>query len=300
MRPFTMLAALAAATAMPCPALAQDDMSEVEIKVEKVSPQVAVLYGQGGNIAVHTGGDGNVMVDDQFAPLTDKILAAVATLGEGPVRFLVNTHHHYDHTGGNENMGARGALIMAHDNVRTRLEEKLAEAEAKGEGSAEGAKGLPVITFLHGVTLHWNDDEIVMVHVENAHTDGDAIVHFTRNKVVHMGDTFFNKVTWPFVDIDSGGSINGMIAAVEATLAMTDADTVVIPGHGPVTDRAGLAAYGEMLTAIRDGVQAGIDAGRDLEAIQAEKLTDGYDWEDGFMSGDQFVAAVHRSLTMAE
>ena len=292
------LALLASACLFAAPAQAQDDrFANVEITVEQVAPNVAVLFGQGGNIALSHGADGNVLVDDQFAPLVPKILAAVDSVAEGDVRFVINTHHHGDHTGGNEQMAVTGALIMAHDNVRERIMARLAEADAAGEGSAEGALSLPVITFDSSVDLHWNGETIDIVHVHHAHTDGDAIVYFTGSKVVHMGDTYFNKVTWPFIDTDSGGSVDGAIAAIRSVLERIDGTWKVIPGHGPMATHDDLHAYHDMLVTIRDGVAAGIAAGESLEQVQARGLTDAYDVADGFISADRFIEKVYSDLS---
>lgn len=279
----------AAATALAMPAAAQDPFANVEIKVEKVAPGVAVLVGAGGNIGVSYGDDGIVLIDDQFAGLTDKILAALATLDEGPVRFVFNTHYHHDHTGGNENMGKAGALIMAHHNVRARL--------AKALEDGDSGAGLPVLTFASGVNLHWNDEEIHVMHVHHAHTDGDSIVGFRDSNVVHMGDTFFNKLSYPYIDLGAGGSIDGLISTAKRVLDHSDADTVIIPGHGPVAGRADLSAYHDMLVDLRAKVQARIDAGDDLEAVQARNLTAGYEVGEGFITGPKFIEAVYKSLT---
>jgi glyoxylase-like metal-dependent hydrolase (beta-lactamase superfamily II) len=290
---------LAAAALLACaaPAAAQQDMSKVEIKVEKIAPGVAVLFGAGGNIGLSYGDDGNIIVDDQFAPLTDKIAAAVATLDPDPVRFVINTHWHFDHTGGNENFGRRGAVIMAHDNVRARMstDQFLAAMNQKVPASPRGA--LPVVTFAEGVTLHLNGDTLHVVHVANAHTDGDALVHWQKANVLHMGDTFFHRMSFPFIDLSSGGSIDGVIAAATKALSMSNAQTRIIPGHGPVASRAELVAYRAMLVDIRAKVAAGIRAKRTLAQIQAAKPAARYGMPDGFIKPDGFVEAVFNSLT---
>lgn len=277
------------------PACAQQDFSKVEIKVEQLAPGVAVLFGAGGNIGLSYGEDGNVLIDDQFAPLTPKILAAVKTLDPDPVSFVVNTHWHGDHSGGNENLGKAGAVIVAHDNVRRRMSvERLSQRFGKTAASPKAA--LPVVTFGEGVTLHLNGDDLRIVHVRNAHTDGDSLAYWRKANVLHMGDTFFHKVTLPFIDLESGGSIDGLIAAVKVALVIAGPETKIIPGHGPVATRAELQAYLAMLVAVRAQVAAGIAAGRSLAAIQAEKPAARYGMLDGFMSPDDFVATVHESL----
>jgi glyoxylase-like metal-dependent hydrolase (beta-lactamase superfamily II) len=291
------LFAAAALFALAAPAAAQQDMSKVEIKVEKIAPGVAVLFGAGGNIGLSYGEDGNIIVDDQFAPLTEKIAAAVATLDPDPVRFVINTHWHFDHTGGNENFGKRGAVIIAHDNVRARMstDQFLAAMNQKVPASPKGA--LPVVTFGAGVTLHLNGDTLHVVHVANAHTDGDALIHWQKANVLHMGDTFFHRASFPFIDLSSGGSIDGLIAAADQALALTNSQSRIIPGHGPVASRAELSAYRAMLMDIRTKVAAGIRAKRTLAQIQATKPAARYGMPSGFIKPDAFVEAVYTSLT---
>jgi glyoxylase-like metal-dependent hydrolase (beta-lactamase superfamily II) len=278
------------------PAAAQQDFSKVEIKVERIAPGVAVLFGAGGNIGLSFGVDGNIIVDDQFAPLTDRIVAAVASVDPDPVRFVINTHWHFDHTGGNENFGKRGAVIIAHDNVRARMstEQFLAALNQKVPPSPKDA--LPVVTFAEGVTLHLNGDTLHVRHVANAHTDGDALIHWQKANVLHMGDTFFHKGSFPFVDLSSGGSIDGLIAAVEHGLQMSNPGTKIIPGHGPVATRQDLVAYRAMLADIRAKVAAGIRAKRTLTQIKASAPAARYGMPDGFIKPDQFVEAVYNSL----
>lgn len=292
MRIHVSLAILAAAAAVP--ASAQRDFSNVEIRVERLAPGVAVLVGEGGNIGLSYGEDGNVLIDDQFAPLTDKILAAVRTLDPDPVEFLINTHWHGDHTGGNENFGKAGAVIMAHENVRKRLAAGRPEGDSPIPPAPEAA--LPVVTYGDGVTVHLNGDDMHVIHVANAHTDGDSLVHWQRANVLHMGDSFFHRVTFPFIDLSSGGSIDGIIAAANLGLKLAGPATPIIPGHGPMATRADLLAYRDMLVDIRGKVAAGIAAGQTLEQIQAAKPAARYGMPDGFVKPDQFVEAVYNSL----
>jgi cyclase len=283
--------------ALAAPAAAQQrSMDAVQIRVERVAPGVAVLFGRGGNIGLSYGADGNILIDDQYAPLTERILAAIRTLDPDPVRFVINTHWHGDHSGGNENLGRTGAVIVAHDNVRRRMStDQLVRGEAVRPSSA-GA--LPVVTFGEGVTFHLNGDDIRVVHVEHAHTDGDALVYWTRGNVLHMGDTYFNGLL-PFIDLDSGGSIDGAIVAAEAGLALANENTVIIPGHGPLARRADLVRYRDMLIDLRSRVGQGIAAGRTLEAIKAERHADGYGPPDGFISPDALIETIYRSLRAA-
>jgi cyclase len=282
-----------AAISMSSSVLAQQP--EVTIKVEQIAPGVAVLFGQGGNIGLSYGEDGNVLIDDQFAPLTPKILAAVATVDPDPVKFLINTHWHGDHSGGNENLGKVGAVIMAHDNVRVRM----ASPQVR-DGKTTGPSpkvALPVVTYHDGLSLHINGDEIRTVHVHDAHTDGDSFVMWKKANVVHMGDLFFNKVTLPFIDLNSGGNARGLLAAADKVLAMTNAGTKYIPGHGPMATRADLVGYRDMLKSVIDSVAAGVKAKKTLAQIQAMKPAAKWEMPGAFIGGDAFVKAVYESLT---
>jgi cyclase len=291
---FALLAAFLAFAA-PASVPAQD-MSDVEIRVERLVPGVAVLFGRGGNIGLSYGEDANVLIDDQFAPLTDKILAAVASINPGPVRFVINTHWHSDHVGGNENLGKAGAVIMAHHNVRERMSTEQV-MRALGQTVPPSPKdALPVVTFGDGARLHLNGDTLHIIHAANAHTDGDSLVHWERANVLHMGDIFFHRVTFPFIDLGSGGSIDGMIAAVNTSLELAGPDTKIIPGHGPMATRADLAAYRDMLVDVRARVAAGIAAGQSLKQIQEARPAEPYGMPDGFITPDRFVEAVYTSL----
>lgn len=293
MRKLIMLAVLAAA-----PAAAQRDFSKVEIRTERVAPGVHVLFGAGGNIGVSTGPDGTFIIDDQFAPLTPRIQAALAKLSDKPARFVLNTHWHFDHTGGNENFGKAGTLIVAHDNVRVRMSSDQFVEAVQMKVPASPPAALPVVTFDATTTFHINGDAIRAVHVPNAHTDGDSLVHFTKANVVHMGDTYFSN-GYPFVDLSSGGSLEGLLAAHAKALAMGNDATRYIAGHGPVTGKAELAAYRAMVADIVGKVRAGIAAGRSVDQIVASKPSAAYDARFGtaFIKPDQFVRTVHASLT---
>lgn len=290
MRFILLAAALVAAT----PVAAQD-LSKVEIRVERLAPGVAVLFGAGGNIALSYGTDGNAIVDDQFAPLSDKIVAAIATVDPDPVKFVINTHWHFDHTGGNENFGKRGAVIVAHDNVRTRMTAGQFIAAANMQVPPAPGVALPVVTFTDGVTMHLNGDDIHVEHVANGHTDGDSMVHWARANVLHTGDTFVRQ-GYPFIDISSGGSIDGMIVAATRGLTFVNAATKIIPGHGDVARRADYVEYRTMLIDVRAKVAAGIAARRSKAQIVADKPTAKYPRPEGFISADKFVEAVYDSL----
>lgn len=275
------------------PAAAQRSLDDVQVRVERIAPGVAVLHGAGGNIGLSHGEDGNILIDDQYAPLTERIAAAVATIDSDPVRFVINTHWHGDHTGGNENFGAREAVIVAHDNVRRRLS---AGQMLRGEMIPPASRGaLPVVTFAEGVTFHLNGDTIRVTHVANAHTDGDALIYWTGANVLHMGDTFFHGML-PFIDLESGGSVDGLLAAIDVALGIANESTRIIPGHGPMATRAELAFYRSYIRGVRDRVAAEIAAGRSLAQIHALRLADSYGSETDFIPPEAFVASIYNSL----
>ena len=283
------------ATALTTPLCAQQDFSKVEVKAEQLAPGVSVLFGAGGNIGVSHGEDGTVLIDDQFAPLTPKIQAAVAALGASPVKYLINTHWHGDHSGGNENFGKAGALIMAHDNVRVRMASD--QKTPFGEVKASPKVALPVITYAEGLKLHLNGEEVRVISVPPAHTDGDSIVHWTKSNVIHMGDLFFHKMSFPFVDRSSGGDVRGVIAAANKVLAMADDQTKIIPGHGPVASKAELVAYRDMLVAIVGKVDTAVKAGKSLDEVKAMKPADGFGVNpSGFITADRFIEMVYGTL----
>ena len=290
-----LLAALLVATAVAVPASAQQrNWDNVEIRVERVAPGVAVLFGAGGNIGLSYGPDGNVLIDDQFAPLTERILAAVASVNPGPVRFVINTHWHSDHTGGNENLAEGGTVVVAHENVRTRLS---MEQVVRGERVAPSpAAALPVITFGQGLSFHLNGDEVRVFHAPDSHTDGDSLIYWHRANVLHMGDTYFNGML-PFIDLDSGGSIDGLLSTLLVAIHRAEDNTVIVPGHGPLATRADLIAYRERLNSMRDRIQSEIEAGRSLDQIKALRLADAYGRDTDFITPDAFVESVYRSLT---
>lgn len=297
MNRFALVAALMLTAA---PAGAQQDFSKVEIKVEKLAPGVAVLFGAGGNIGLSYGEDGNALVDDQYAPLTDKIVAAVKAIDPDPVKFVINTHWHGDHTGGNEALGKMGSVIMAHDNVRKRMSSAQVLKAIKLESPASPKVALPVVTFEDGVTLHLNGDTIHVIHVDNAHTDWDSLVHWQKADVLHIGDTFFNRTSFPFVDLDSGGSIDGVIAAVRQGLTIAGPGTRIIPGHGKIASKADMEAYLAMLVDIWNKVAEGVHAGRTREQIIAAKPAAACTMpDDAFIKADVFVGTICDSLKAA-
>ncbi len=275
-------------------ATAQRSLDDVEITTEQVAPGIAVLFGAGGNIGVSHGTDATILVDDQFAPLTGKIQAAVAELGATPVQYVVNTHWHGDHTGGNENLGKAGATIVAHDNVRIRM----VDGRPDGENPIAPAPrvALPVVTYDQGMTLNINDDTIEVMYLGGGHTDGDSVVLWREDNVIHMGDLYFKIAGFPYIDVSSGGNVVNAMNSLDQVLRMIDDDTKVIPGHGPMSNKAELTAYRAMMGQAVDLVRALKDDGSSLEqAVAAKPLAD-FNRGEGFIGPDQFVEAIYRSL----
>jgi cyclase len=275
-------------------ALAQQrDMSKVQIKATHVAGSVWMLQGAGGNIAVSVGDDGIVMVDDEFAPLVPKIKAALAKISQKPVRFLINTHWHFDHVGGNAAM-ADTAAILAHENVRKRMQ---AGAKMMDMTIAPAKpRALPLVTYQHDVSIWLNGEPVRALHVTPGHTDGDTIVFFTRSDVVHMGDDFVTY-GFPFVDLDSGGSVRGMIAALDEVLPQIPPDAKIIPGHGPLSTVADVKKFRGTLDEIVALVARGLESGKTVEQMQKEKLLAPYaSWNGEFVKADDFIATVARDL----
>jgi len=277
----------------------QQDFSKVVIKASKVSGNVYMLEGSGGNIGVSVGDDGIVIVDDQYAPLAEKIRAALKGITDKPVRFVINTHYHSDHAGGNENFG-RDATLVAHDNVRKRLMSGSFAGNGgsvKNEMPASPAIALPVVTFDHAVTLHMNGEDIRALHFPSGHTDGDSIVYFTKSNVVHMGDDFVTY-GFPFVDFLSGGSVKGIIAACEGTMEQLPKDAKVIPGHGPLSTFDDVSRYVVMLKETTAAVSKGIKVGKTLEQLKKEKVLEPWKKFSGaFISADAFIETLYSELT---
>ena len=276
-------------------ALAQaPDLSKVEYRSEKLGDNLFVLFGGGGNIAVLTGPDGALVVDSDVVELSPKLRAALTMVSEKPARFLINTHFHFDHAGGNATLGRGGTVIVAHDNVRKHLmTQQVVDVGVKIITEATPPEGLPVVTFADGVKFHVNGETVAVNHVANAHTDSDAFVFLEKANVLHTGDLFMS-IGYPFVDGGNGGTLDGLIAAHARTLALCNDQTRVIPGHGPLVGKAELQAYHDMLVVVRNRISDLVRKGRTLEQVQAAAPTKEYDerWGKGFVNSQVFVQRI--------
>ena len=279
-------------------AIPQEEFDAIEIEIHDAAPGVLMLVGQGGNIGISYGEDSVFMVDTQFGQLTEKILAAIRTRTAKPVQVVLNTHWHGDHVGGNGNFSKRGAFIVAHERAHARLRADQFLGAFERKVPAVPKEAVPAITFTENISFNWNGDMIEVFHAPEAHTDGDAIVHFHKANVIHMGDTYFNGM-YPFIDVDTGGSIDGMIAVADAVLARCDENTKVIPGHGPLSNRSELQAYREMMVAVRDAVTNLVGVGKSREETIAAKPTAALDavWDGGVLDPDTYVGHIYDSVT---
>jgi glyoxylase-like metal-dependent hydrolase (beta-lactamase superfamily II) len=274
-------------TCVAAPAFAQRDFSNVEIKAIPVAKNIYMLEGSGGNIGVSVGSDGILIVDDQFAPLAEKIEAAVQKLNPGKLKFVLNTHHHGDHTGGNAVFGAKDATIIAQDNVRKRLANEPNQKK----------QALPVITFDRSASVHFNDEEIKLLHHGPGHTDGDSVIHFTGANVVHMGDQMFNG-GFPFVDLNSGGSVEGYVKTIAAVLEKTPADAKIIPGHGKLATVDDLKNYHATLVESIGIVKKGIADGKSLADLKSAGLPDKFkELGTGFIKADRWIETIYNDTT---
>jgi glyoxylase-like metal-dependent hydrolase (beta-lactamase superfamily II) len=287
--------ALAQAPAQPPPA-APPDFSKVEIKTHRVAGNFYYLEGQGGNVGVLIGDDGVLMIDDQFAPLTEKIMAAVKALSQKPVRLLVNTHVHGDHTGGNENLGKMGVTILARENLRMRLEKPNPGANGQ-PGVPTPPAGLPVITYDSPLTIRMNGEEVRLIPAPKAHTDGDTFVKFVNADVIMTGD-FYRSIQFPNIDRANGGSLPGLVDALNAVVANAGPNTKIVPGHGPVVDRAAVSAHVAMVIAVRDKVAAMVREGKTQEQVVAAKPTADFDAkvQQPAATGERFVGQLYAEL----
>lgn len=268
--------------------------SEIKIETTKLSDQIYMLKGRGGNIGLFIGKEAVFMIDDQFAPLTPKILMAIKKITPESVSYLVNTHWHGDHTGGNLNMHKEGALILAHKNVRKRM--SVAQIIRGKFRSASPKEALPVITFTDDMMMHLNNDDILISHIHHAHTDGDALVYFTKNNVLHTGDAYFQG-KFPYIDLDSGGSIKGYVEGIGKMIALIDDNTKVLPGHGNVSSRTELIDYHKMLVALQARIQQEIEEGKTLEQVKSNKeITKDYSHYSGWITEEKIRETIYKSL----
>ncbi len=287
----------AACAALALAAQAQTDFSKVEIKATKLGDTTYMLVGAGGNLGVSVGEDAVFLIDDQFGPLSEKITAAIAAITAKPVRFILNTHWHFDHTGGNENFAKAGAILVAHENVRRRMSADQFIEFIKSTQPAFPKAALPVVTFAQGLTFHLNGDEMRVTHIPRAHTDGDAIVHFVASDVIHMGDVYFSNM-YPVIDTSSGGTIDGTIAGCDQALAIAKDSTRIIPGHGALSNRAELKEYRDMLATVAARIRKLVAEGRKVDEIVAAKPTADLDakWGNGFVNGDKFAEMIATNI----
>ena len=271
---------------------------DVQVTVTEVTNNIHMLMGKGGNVGVFVGKDGTFVIDDQFAPLTDKIMAAIETVGGAAPRFLLNTHFHGDHSGGNENFGKKGAMIVSHSNVRERLKAGYELKEFGMNVPPASAEALPIVTYQNEMHFHINDEDVTVTHVPNAHTDGDSFIHFKNTNVIHAGDIFFNGF-YPFIDSSHGGSMKGVIAAVDALLSLADDQTKIIPGHGPLANKADLENYKSMLESAYTNLLKHKEAGLDAEQAKAEKPLADLDaeWADGIFTSDRWIEVVYPAVS---
>jgi len=281
-----------------CAAAAGQDFEKIPVQTVKITENVSMLIGGGGNIGACVGPDGVLLIDNQFPQLAEKIKAAIAELGSGPVRFVFNTNWHYDHVSGNEWLAKDGAVIIAHENSRKNMMSEWGAPELDAEFRVPPFPeiALPKITFKDSMTLFFNGQEIRAIHLPSAHSEGDLIFHFRRANVIQTGDIYFSN-GFPFINISSGGTIDGMVAAVDKLLAMADAGTKLIPGHGPLSDRKGLVEYRDMLTAARERISRLIKEGKSLdEVLQADPVSDLYKGKSGFPA-EGFMRVVYLDLS---
>jgi glyoxylase-like metal-dependent hydrolase (beta-lactamase superfamily II) len=279
--------------------LAQQDFSKVRVEIIKVAGNVYMLTGEGGNIAADIGDDGIVIVDDQYAPLAEKIQAALQGITDKPIRFVINTHYHVDHTDGNEYF-QKQAPIITHDNVRKRLESSGVSGNRGSFSFPANPKpkgALPILTFDHDVTIHLNEEDIRVMHLPNGHTDGDSIVYFPKSNVVHMGDDFL-RIGFPFVDLSAGGSVRGLIAALEDVIPRLPSDVKVIPGHGIVSNIDDMRTFVRMLKETRAAVERGCKQGKTLEQLKEEKVLEPWkDWAGPFITSDIYLETLYNDIT---
>ncbi|MDB2414374.1 MBL fold metallo-hydrolase [Rickettsiales bacterium] len=273
--------------------------AQSDVVTTKIRDNIYFLVSpKGGNIVLSTGNDGAFIIDDQLADRSKIIEEQVRSISNSEIKFILNTHFHFDHTGGNEFFGSKKAIIMAHNNVQKRLSTEQFITYFKRQMPALSKTGLPKLTFTDNITLHYNDDEVRITHMPNAHTDGDAIVYFVKNNIIVAGDIIFSGL-YPFIDTEHGGSITGIINALEKLLKLSDDKTIIAPGHGPLMNKSDLKSYRDMLIKITNNIKAAIKEGKNLDEVIAQKPTKDFDalMEKGIVSPDSFTTIVYESLT---
>ena len=272
--------------------------SHLEMNTTKLNVNMYVIHGAGGNVILSVGNDGVILVDDQYAPVTEKLKAVIANLTDKPIKFVINTHLHPDHVGGNERLGEGGAIIVSHDNVRKRLSSDQFFEFINMTIPALSEKGLPIITFSENMTFYQNDEEIKITHLDNGHTDGDSAVYFTKNNVIHVGDDFSDR-SYPLMDLSSGGSIDGLISSLKKILLMINKDTKVIGGHSGISNQTKVKDYLNMLINVQDNINNMIKEGKSLDEIIKSKPTLKYNtiyYDHSFIKPKDLVTNIYMSL----
>jgi glyoxylase-like metal-dependent hydrolase (beta-lactamase superfamily II) len=296
MKPSLFLAVLLAASLATSGSVSAQE-NKVEFSTFQLSDTIYMLRGRGGNVGISSGEDGLYIIDDQVQPVTSQLLQAIGKISDKPIRFVINTHYHADHTGGNETIGKSGALIIAHDNIHKRMTTEQVSIFMKNTTPPYAKDALPVLTFNDQISLHFNGETATVYHVAHGHTDGDSIIHFPASNVIHMGDMYFNTL-YPYVDLDAGGSIQGMVHAADLALSLADDATRIIPGHGPLAVTEDLRTYRDYLIKASSNVQALIDENLNLQQIIAARPTAEWDEELGktWIKPAQFVTFIYNSL----
>lgn len=266
------------------------------LTVESLGDDLHVIFGSGGNVGVSVGEDGVFIIDDKFERNADEILSVLSGLSDQPLRYVINTHYHGDHTGSNTQMKDTGAIVMAHDNVRKRMGMTFENKAFGRTTEARDPASWPTLTFSDTATLYFNGQQVDIIHTPSAHTDGDSIIKFQQANVIHMGDNFFNGL-FPYIDVDGGGSVDGMLAAHDAALSMADAETQIIPGHGPMATKADLQATRDLLASVKDRVSQGIKAGKSADELVNDKILQDFSKYASFINEENMIRITYRSLS---